>query len=280
MAHILIVGLGELGSALSKELLNQGHRVSGIRRGSDAPVGVELFAQDLLTAPEVQLPTTRVDVMYLIVTPGERSQSAYEDAFLRLPKRLFQAYQAQHGQLPPVVFVSSTAVYGQSEAPVDEKSATNPSGFNGEVLLQAEQNIQALSPATVVRFSGIYGPGRESRIRLARELLAGGGNAPKAQWSSRIHSADAVGLLLHLGECWLAGNAPPQVVVGSDMEPVVNLEVLNWLAQQLGGKLDLQWQQVDGRAVNSRYLAAGNYALQYPSFREGYNAILAASSAP
>lgn len=278
MAHILIVGLGELGSSLSEELLHQGHRVSGIRRGSDAPVGVELLAQDLLTTPEVQLPTTKVDLIYLIVTPAERSQSAYEDAFLRLPKRVFQAYQAVYEKLPPVVFVSSTAVYGQAESPVDENSVTNPSRFNGEVLLQAEQYIQALSPATVVRFSGIYGPGRESRIRLARELLAGTGDAPQALWSSRIHSADAVGLLLHLGERWLAGDVPPKVVVGSDAEPVVNLEVLNWLSQRLGGKLNLQWQQVGGRAVTSRYLATGNYTLQYPSFREGYNAILAASS--
>ena len=48
MSHILIAGLGDLGRGLAENLLAAGHRVSGIRRGSDAPSGVDLYSQDLL----------------------------------------------------------------------------------------------------------------------------------------------------------------------------------------------------------------------------------------
>lgn|SRR5699024_6473679 len=274
MAHILMVGLGQLASPLSKQWLQQGHQVTAIRRRQQAPAGVQLLAQDLLHASNVQLPSTPVDLVYIILTPAERSEQAYRDAFLTVPERVLTPLAKQQ-QLPPVIFVSSTAVYGDGEDAVDEDSPTQPSAFNGHVLLEAEEQVRRLAPSTVVRFSGIYGPTRQGRVALAKRLLQHQAEVPKARWSSRIHSDDVVGLLLHLGQRWLANDAPPAVVVGTDEEPVVNLALLNWLAAQQGGKLMLTWKQVAGRPVHSRYLAAGHYKLQYPTFREGY-----ASAAP
>lgn len=277
MAHFLIVGLGQIGQELAQGLISQGHQVSAIRRGQQAPEQVALYAQDLLAAEAIKLPPQAPDVVYLIITPNERTRDAYEAAFIELPQRLFSALKVQYGTVPPIIFVSSTAVYGEVDGPVDESSQAEPTMFNGEVLLQAEQQLLAAAPATVVRFSGIYGPSRESRIRLAKQLIQGEKEAPVARWSSRIHSADVVGLLQHLGERWLTENAPPQVVVGTDNTPVVNLEVLNWLAAQLGEKLQLSWQQVAGRAVKSRYIAAGHYTLRYPSYQQGYAELVAAN---
>lgn len=269
MAHILMVGMGQLACPLSEHWLEQGHQVTGIRRGQQAPAGVQLLPQDLLHAAKVQLPSASVDLVYIILTPAERSEQAYHDAFVTLPQRVLGALAKQQ-PLPPVVFVSSTAVYGDGKEAVDEASPTVPSAFNGRVLLQAEEQVRGLAPSTAVRFSGIYGPTRQGRVALAKRLLQGQAEVPKARWSSRIHSADVVGLLLHLGQRWLAGDAPPAVVVGSDEEPVVNLALLNWLAAQQGGELALTWGQVAGRPVHSRYLAAGHYTLQHPTFRTGY----------
>lgn len=277
MAHFLIVGLGQIGQELAQELISEGHQVSGIRRNQQAPEQVALYSQDLLAMEPVKLPAQKPDVVYLIITPSERTREAYEAAFMTLPQRVLVALKTQYGEVPPVVFVSSTAVYGEAAEPVDEMSPTEPSRFNGEVLLQAEQQILAAAPATMVRFSGIYGPGRGSRIRLAKQLAQGTKEAPVARWSSRIHSADVVGLLLHLGERWLADDTPPTVVVGTDNTPVVNLEVLNWLAAQQGGELQLTWQEVAGRAVKSRYVAAGHYTLRYPSYQQGYAELVAAN---
>ena len=56
MSHILIAGLGDLGTGLAERLLADGHRVSGIRRGHDALAGVDLYSQDLLDgAPDIKM---------------------------------------------------------------------------------------------------------------------------------------------------------------------------------------------------------------------------------
>ena len=279
MAHFLIVGLGDIGSGLAQSFMNQGHKVSAIRRKPTASKGVVLYAQDILHAAPLRLPAEKPQAVFIIVTPEERSQVAYEAAFLTLPERLLRAMESAYHALPPVVFVSSTAVYGQGST-MSENSPTEPQAFNGQVLLRAEAKIRAATQATVVRFSGIYGPGRESRIRLARALALGEKSTPKAVWSNRIHSEDVVGLLHHLGELWAAGHTPPAVVVGTDNHPVVNLKVLNWLAQQQGLPLNMKWDAVSGRKVMSGYIAQGHYTLRYPSFREGYAALLGINPTP
>src|SRR5699024_6326474 len=90
MAHVLMVGLGQLGSPLSEKLLALGHQVSAIRRGSEAPAGVHLLQQDLLRVPVVQLPSEPVDLIYIIVTPAARNALAYEEAFITLPQRVLR----------------------------------------------------------------------------------------------------------------------------------------------------------------------------------------------
>ena len=91
MAHFLIVGLGQIGQELAKGLISQGHQVSAIRRGQQAPEQVALYAQDLLAAEAIKLPPQAPDVVYLIITPSERTRDAYEAAFIELPQRLLSA---------------------------------------------------------------------------------------------------------------------------------------------------------------------------------------------
>ena len=45
MSHILIAGLGDLGTGLAEQLLADGHRVSAIRRGSRCPAGSHTLAR-------------------------------------------------------------------------------------------------------------------------------------------------------------------------------------------------------------------------------------------
>ena len=81
MSHILIAGLGDLGRGLAENLLAAGHRVSGIRRGSDAPSGVDLYSQDLLDGARL-LPPDRVDLLVIIMTPSEYSEEGYLKAYV------------------------------------------------------------------------------------------------------------------------------------------------------------------------------------------------------
>ena len=128
MSHILIAGLGDLGSGLAQVLLAEGHRVSAIRRGQQCPAGVELYSQDL-TEGAAMLPPDQVDLLVIIMTPSEYSEAGYLKAFVRAPLTLLDAL-AQQQPLPPVVFVSSSAVFGELAGEVDELTSPRPSRYN------------------------------------------------------------------------------------------------------------------------------------------------------
>ena len=133
---------------------------------------------------------------------------------------------------PPrrVFFVSSTSVYGQRDgAWIDETAPLQPRGFAGESLVAGERRVLASPiPATVVRFAGIYGPGRGWLVKRARAGACCVGEPPK--FTNRIHRDDCAGVLAHLiAREWL-----DDVYIGVDDAPVEECEVLEWLADRLG----------------------------------------------
>ena len=64
------------------------------------------------------------------------------------------------------VYASSTGVYGQTGGEwVDEESPTEPQHESGRVVLEAEGRVRAWADrrgasAVILRFAGLYGPGR------------------------------------------------------------------------------------------------------------------------
>jgi nucleoside-diphosphate-sugar epimerase len=167
------------------------------------------------------------------------------------------------------LFTSSTAVYGQSRGEwVDESSATEPLGFNGRILLEAEEIVRE-TPATGinVRLSGIYGPGR---TRLLQKIWNGEATTAES-WTNRIHVEDCAGALQHLMRL---GN-PEAVYLGSDDEPVTTRVVTTWLSAELGVPAPPfgQTERLNKRCRNARLREAG-YRFTYPTYREGYRPIV------
>ncbi|MEP5233078.1 MAG: NAD-dependent epimerase/dehydratase family protein [Alloalcanivorax sp.] len=273
MSHILIAGLGDLGTGLAEQLMAGGHRISAIRRGTQAPAGVELYSQDL-TEGAAMLPPDPVDLLVIIMTPSEYSEEGYLQAFVRAPLTLLEALGRQQ-PLPPVVFVSSSAVFGDQEGVVDELTPPRPGRYNGKVLLAAEEEISTRSLSTVVRFTGIYGPGRYRQIDKAARLARGEESLPAPQWTNRIHRDDCVGLLHSVVLGWLEGREMPPLVIGTDAVGGRNLDVLKWLADQQGLTLAVPDDPAAGKQVRSLYIQQGHYALQYPGYQEGYAQVLA-----
>ena len=276
MSHILIAGLGDLGTGLAEQLMAGGHRISAIRRGTQAPAGVELYSQDL-TEGAAMLPPDPVDLLVIIMTPSEYSEEGYLQAFVRAPLILLEALGRQQ-PLPPVVFVSSSAVFGDQEGVVDELTPPRPGRYNGKVLLAAEEEISTRSLSTVVRFTGIYGPGRYRQIDKAARLARGEESLPAPQWTNRIHRDDCVGLLHSVVLGWLESRDMPPLVIGTDAVGGRNLDVLKWLADQQGLTLAVPDEPATGKQVRSLYIQQGHYALQYPGYQEGYAQVLAERS--
>ncbi|WP_447530406.1 SDR family oxidoreductase [Vreelandella sp. TE19] len=278
---VLIIGCGDIGITLGRELLSEGHRVVGVRRQTESlqGTGIEPLALDLNHlegASATALP--QADYVIYTVSADRFEESAYQSAYPDGLKRVLSVLE-QH-DVPPrrIFFVSSTSVYGQQEGEaVSEVSPTDSTSFSGSLMREAEQALlNHPLPGTVVRFSGIYGPGRD---RLIHQVLGGRMAAiTPAIYSNRIHRDDCAGILAHLIQCQESGKPLAELYLGSDSEPATMYDVMSWLAKELKVETTETMQsplrrRTSKRCDNSRIRETG-YAFRYPSFREGYAQIL------
>lgn len=277
----LLIGFGDLAQRLAPKFLAAGHALTGLRRSPLTFPGVAMVAGDCRDEATLRALLEGQDIVVVSLTPGQFTAEAYQASYVAAAKAL-QAALADIAQPPKHLFwVSSTSVYGESAGEwVDETTPAQPKGFSGQALLAAEAILQQGSvPVTVVRFSGIYGPGRN---RLLTQVRAGHcAPAEPVLWTNRIHAEDCAGVLYHLASMAWAGNAVAPLYIGTDCEPVPLHEVHKWLAAAIGVACQTgngaDFMRGNGRCRNDLLLATG-YRFLYPSFREGYQALLAATT--
>ena len=270
--QILIAGCGDIGSQLGLNLVAQGYTVFGLRRNiNQLPPGIQGISADL-SQPDtlINLPQ-QIDTLFYAVAAGARDEAIYRKAYPEGLKALLNALQQQGIKLRQLFFVSSTAVYHQAQHEwVDESSTTQPDNFSGQIMLEAEQiALNSGVPATIVRFSGIYGPGRNYMLGQVNRGI--GYPAEPIRYSNRIHRDDCVGVLEHLHQL-SRQQTLASIYLASDDEPVALHEVSDWLAEQLGVEItDTSARRTIGskRCSNKRLKEAG-YLFKYPSFRLGY----------
>ncbi|HEY9210492.1 MAG TPA: SDR family NAD(P)-dependent oxidoreductase, partial [Methylotenera sp.] len=178
-----------------------------------------------------------------------------------------------NSRLKHVFFVSSTRVYGQdTQALLDASIPAQPADFGGQRLLEAETLLQTLAcGTTVLRLSGIYGPGRLRMLNLAKSP----DKWPKQNiWSNRIHRDDAAAFMVFLTEQVLAGNAVQNCFIVTDSKPVQQYEVLSWLATQLQTGKPEQLPASGGKRLSNKHMLETGFKLQYPDYRAGYRTLL------
>lgn len=276
---ILILGCGDIGMVLGRELLEAGHRVIGARRSTAAlegsgiePLPLDLHDEEALAA----LPD--VDYVVYILSADRFDEAAYRAAYPDGLKAVLRTYEGRNEAPKRLFFVSSTSVYGQKEGErVDEETPAESAGFAGALMREAEQALQQSSlPGTVVRFSGIYGPGRD---RLIRQVLEGR-IAPKTppMYSNRIHRDDCAGVLAHLIGLAAAGQSLDTLYLASDSAPAPLHEVMAWLATQLKVEstevIQAPLRKRSSKRCDNARLRATGYAFRYPSYREGYAQVM------
>lgn len=282
MANILIAGCGYVGKALGLRLVAAGHAVWGLRRSAEGlPPGIGYVVADL-TAPETlqKLPPA-LDVVYYTAAPNGTDDTAYRAIYVDGLRYLLETLVRQRQSPRRVLFTSSTAVYAQSAGEwVDETSSPEPRHFSGRRVLEGEKFLlDGPFPATVIRFGGIYGPGRTSLIERVRRGIAVCRDGPPL-YTNRIHRDDCAGALQHL----MTLPEPEAIYLGVDHEPADHCDVLRWLAAQLGAPpprleaspvADTRRHRTNKRCGNAKLVASG-YVFRYPTYRDGYAALLAA----
>jgi nucleoside-diphosphate-sugar epimerase len=258
--RLLIAGAGYVGSALATRMASESHEVFALRRSPTSIPGVQTIAADL-TSPDLALPA--VDAVVYLVGAGGRTEEAYRAAYVDGLRNVIERTRPAR-----LLFTSSTAVYGQREGEwVTETSATEPSAKTARILLEGEALARA--HGTVVRLSGIYGPGR---VRLVSNVHLGKADeSPDEAYGNRIHRDDCAGLLAHL----LGLASIPDVVCGVDDAPVPLGEVRDFVAARLGvTRTKSAAKSEQGKRISNARMHALGYTLAYPSYREGYPAIV------
>jgi len=276
---VLIAGCGDVGSRLATQLLAAGWEVHGLRRDvSRLPAGVIGVAGDLFNKDcPATWPIGAVDYLVYCAAATDHDEAGYRAAYVQGLEHVLE-WLNDYGQVPNrLLFVSSSSVYGQQDGEwVDESSSTVASGYSGRVMLEAEQiALKSGIPASVVRLTGIYGPGREWLLTQVRRGYRVAVEPPL--YANRIHADDAAGLMACLLEADRRGVALEDVYIGVDDEPAALADVVGWLREYLGVT---EWADDDSvrrtgskRCSNARAKALG-WTPKYPSFREGYAAIL------
>ncbi len=273
---VLVAGCGDLGTEVGLRLAAAGHRVVGLRRSPGVlPAAIEGLAGDL-AGPLPALPGD-IDLVVYAAAADTRSVEAYRAAHVTGPSNVLTALAAAEATPHRLVFVSSTAVYGATDgAWVDEDTPTAPTTATAEVLVEAERAVLdgGVPEPVVLRLAGVYGPGR---TRLIEQVRAGRATIPDVPvYTNRIHRDDAARAVVHL----LTGVAGPRpVYLGVDHDPADRGEVLRFLADELGVAPPPAGPAERGRGGNKRCrhdrLVASGFAFTYPTYREGYRAILA-----
>ena len=272
--RILLAGCGDLGLRVAARLLAQGDEVWALRRRpppQDLP-GLRWLGADL-TAPHslAGLPAGIARLVYL-PAPDARDKAAYRALFVDGLRQLLQALDRR--ALRQALLVSSSAVYGEHDGDwVDEDTPPAPLGFNGALLLEAEQWLAAQDvPSTVLRLAGLYGPGR---LQPVERLRAGTQRVPREtpHWANRIHVDDAAAAVAHL----LRLPAPQPLYLGVDDTPLPLDELYDFLAQLVDAPLPAAGPAPAGvgskRLRNGRLRASG-WAPRWPDARDGYAALL------
>ena len=263
---LLIAGAGDVGARLAARQAARGWEVVALRRRDRAVAGARLLRADLGSGEGLAQAPRRPDAVVFCAAPDARDEAAYRRLYLDGLRRLLDAVES-----PRVVFVSSTAVYGQDAGEwVTETTPATPPAFNGRVLLAAERELEEHARGLVLRLSGLYGPGREALLRKARA-----GEANRPHWTNRIHVEDAASALSHL----LALAAPQRLYLGNDDVPALECEVQAWMREREGlPPVDPAGGAVSGRRVANTRLRASGWLPACPDFRAGYTPLLSAAS--
>ena len=270
MSDALIFGCGYLGRRIAARWLADGRKVLATTRGRAQELrslGIDPIVADVLNpASLASLPA--VSTVVYCVGMDRAVGATMRDVYVQGLANVLAALPRP----ARLIYVSSTSVYGQSQGEeVDETSFTGPQDESGKIVLEAEHVLfSAVPEAIVLRFSGIYGPGRllrrEHAIRSGEPIVA-----DLDGWLNLIHVDDGVSAVLAAEQGARAG----AVYNVSDGAPMRRRDFYTQLTRALGAPAPALTQEPPGimrtnrRVVNRKMLAELGVTLKYRSPIEG-----------
>jgi len=255
---VLVLGSGFLGAQLKKDF-----NAIGVSRSGKHGISTNLLNK----ADYSKLPKDP-NVIVFAASPDSSSVESYEEVYIKALEQSIE-YAKEIKNLNKFILISSTGVYGENKGEeVDENTPTLPNRENAKVIIRAEKLLaNSTIPYCVIRFAGIYGPGRTRFIEKAK---LGEFDLTTCSYSNRVHVKDCARIVNH------AINSKSSLYVGVDSAPCDSRDVVLWIREQLGleNNYQLSNSNVKGkRCLNKRLISEG-FEFEYPSFREGYREMI------
>jgi len=282
---VLIFGCGYIGLELSRVCLEKGWSVSAFTRNQEAAKTAEGMGAQAYTGnleSDQWWGEIPPGFTYVVNAVGAASPSVqgYEQSYLRGMRSMLGWIDHGKQELDALVFTSSSSVYPQTDGSlVTEESSSAGVSERGKILLAAEREClegvpQLCRSRKVIRFSGLYGPGRHLLVDKIRrgEPMSGCPN----RFLNLLHRDDAVSAILS------ALDAPPgsDVFNACDGQHATRGEISKWVAQRVG----VQPPEFIGasedrgphrRVANSKIMQRLGWCPRFPDFQSGYEDFLA-----
>ena len=153
--------------------------------------GIDLFLISLSASRiegKIQEFLSQVEVLIINIPPRLRggNQKSFYDKMLLLNQAI------QQTSVSKILFISSTAVYGDVHGNVTEATQPNPVSESGRQLLKAEKLFRDSHPqTTVIRFGGLIGPNRNPATILSGRANLRNGSDP----INLIHLEDCIHMI-------------------------------------------------------------------------------------
>ena len=227
---ISICGCGWLGHPLARSLQSAGHQVVASKRhfpdkqafvdNGIRPVSFTLG--QALDTPEL-VPLLSSNYLVLNIPPGQYRQDITQ--FVQLMCELIDAAKACGTQ--QLIFVSTTAVYGDTPRTCYEYSEPLPVTASGKAHLQIEQHVQQQfsDKACILRLSGLVGEQRHPAFHLAGRNDVKQGDKPV----NLIHQSDVIAAITAIIEQDLTG----RTLHLSSQEHPDRAQYYSWACSQL-----------------------------------------------
>ena len=173
--QLSIMGCGWLGQPLAQQLLQDGHDVVATCRSEDKKNQLEQLGLnthifnlgDSLRSKEM-LDVLQTDVLILNIPPGGKHIQA--DFFTQQMCALVK--EAKSLGTKRLLFISTTAVYGEVQGEITERSPCQPTTLSAQAHLKIEHRIKETfgDDASILRLAGLVGQQRHPASYLAAKV--------------------------------------------------------------------------------------------------------------
>jgi nucleoside-diphosphate-sugar epimerase len=234
--RLVIFGCGYIGTAVALESLSRGLRVTALTRNAASAVvlreqGIDAVVADLASSGWHEQISGGPEFVLNCVSSGAGGTNGYRHSYVDGMVSILN-WARHKGPIGTMVYTSSTSVYPQGDgASVDERAMLGGTERAG-ILVEAEEKLQAAKDTCrrwfILRFAGIYGPGRHHFIEQMRSgEVAGRGE----HHLNLIHRDDAAAAIW---ACFTASSEVKNEIFNvADDGPARKTEIAVWVAQQL-----------------------------------------------